>query len=65
MTSNDVIDIIKNALRRSNDIAINDVTEDQALDSDVREIILTTDDVDGKMQKWVLAANAIVETDLY
>ncbi len=61
MTSHQVLDIIYQALREDHSLGINDVTQDN--DNDSGEIILTTDDVDGKKQTWVISSKDIRETE--
>jgi len=57
MTATGVLDLIYHALALAKDARIHDVTNDTD-----GEILLTTDE-GGQKQAWVLAADALVETD--
>ena len=60
MTNLEVLDIIHQALSESHHAWINDVTYDN--DNNSGEIVMTTDDAEGKVQIWVISSKDIRET---
>jgi|TARA_Y100000310_G_scaffold268347_1_gene280883 hypothetical protein len=60
LDAEDIIDMVKQGLRRLNDNRINDVSWDA--DHQSVEVVLTTDTGNQK-QTWVIRSNAVVETD--
>ena len=59
MTKAQALEVIYKALRRADDPEINDVTRDG--DHKNAEIILTTEDGQGRKQVWLLPLNALRE----